>query len=453
MKNIYIFTGGTTTQIAPHFSLCSEAYGQVGDDLFDSFNKYNTDSFSSYRIYVIKTKMALGNNEQYGALARHFMKMGIRNINNIKTNQDISDIVDVLIRQEDTKCIVMACALCDYEPIKMGVSFSDDSLMDGDLVHDFRKDGVIEKRLHKAQGLTLKLKPAEKIINKIRKYRKDIFLISFKATAGDSFRKTYLKGLGNLKASSSNLVFANDIVNKHNMIVTPEEFPYNFESRRGEALDFLAKMSFSRMGCHFTRSKVLEDDLIPWQYGGIPNNLREVVNFCVDKGAYKSFRGATVGHFACRGKEDGTIYTSIRKSDFNYIDKNGLVQIKSINDTDVMAYGAKPSVGGQSQRIIFKEHPEKDCIVHFHCPMKKDHKHNIPKRSQWQNECGSHECGQNTSNGLEEVVPGIKAVMLENHGPNIVFSKNENPKKVIDFIQSNFSLSDKTGGSVEIETF
>ena len=36
-KNIYIFTGGTSYQIAPHFSISSEAYGSIGNRLFKEF--------------------------------------------------------------------------------------------------------------------------------------------------------------------------------------------------------------------------------------------------------------------------------------------------------------------------------------------------------------------------------------------------------------------------------
>ena len=36
--------------------------------------------------------------------------------------------------------------------------------------------------------------------------------------------------------------------------------------------------------------------------------------------------------------------------------------------------------------------------------------------------------------------------MLDNHGPNIVFNHNIDPQEVIDFINQNFDLSDKTGG-------
>jgi len=61
---------------------------------------------------------------------------------------------------------------------------------------------------------------------------------------------------------------------------------------------------------------------------------------------------------------------------------------------------------------------------------------------QWGNECGSHECGQNTSDGLTEVV------YLDNHGPNTIFPKGIDPAKVIDFIDNNFDLTWHTGQGV-----
>ena len=64
-------------------------------------------------------------------------------------------------------------------------------------------------------------------------------------------------------------------------------------------------------------------------------------------------------------------------------------------------------------------------------------------------ECGSHACGSNTSNNLKEfVVNGdqINAVYLDQHGPNIVFSKHAKAENIIKFIQDNFDLKTKTNG-------
>jgi hypothetical protein len=121
-----------------------------------------------------------------------------------------------------------------------------------------------------------------------------------------------------------------------------------------------------------------------------------------------------------------------------------MVYCRSSGPDTVIAYGSRPSVGGQSQRIIFKEHPEMDCITHFHVPPRADS--NLPTREQWQAECGSRNCGINTSDGLQELEPGIKCVYLDNHGPNIVFNRNIDPQRVIEFIDRNFDLSQSTDG-------
>ena len=73
----------------------------------------------------------------------------------------------------------------------------------------------------------------------------------------------------------------------------------------------------------------------------------------------------------------------------------------------------------------------------------------IPVRSQREFECGSHECGRNTSLGLKEFQLSertrVRAVHLQNHGPNVVFSRSADPNEVIAFIERNFDLSKQTG--------
>jgi Class II Aldolase and Adducin N-terminal domain len=162
----------------------------------------------------------------------------------------------------------------------------------------------------------------------------------------------------------------------------------------------------------------------------------------VARGAYKPFLGATVGHFAVKIGE-GRFLTSRRKTDFNRLSEVGLVLVEARGDHEVIAHGSRPSVGGQSQRIIFAEHPGLDCIVHFHCPKRGGSA--VPVRAQRPFECGSHECGKNTSEGLREF-GGLAAVMLDQHGPNIVFSRDADPGEIIRFIDENFDLAMSTAG-------
>ena len=64
--------------------------------------------------------------------------------------------------------------------------------------------------------------------------------------------------------------------------------------------------------------------------------------------------------------------------------------------------------------------------------------------------CGSHECGQNTAQGLAEYIldndQKVYAVHLDHHGPNIVFNSNIDPQLVINFINKYWDLSRKTDG-------
>jgi hypothetical protein len=297
----------------------------------------------------------------------------------------------------------------------------------------------------------LDLIPAPKIISKIRRERKDIFLVGFKTTAGATPDEQFDAGLGLLKGSSCNLVVANDIRTRVNMIVTPEEARYvqkesisNPPRPENESrwmfLDDLVEMAVKRSRLHFTRSTVVEAPLVRWDAPEIPASLRTVVDHCISRGAYKPFQGKTVGHFAVRAGED-KIITSIRKSNFNDLAETGMVLVETKGVDHVVAHGAKPSVGGQSQRIVFNEHPEMDCIVHFHCPERKPGTINSKRQKFY--ECGSHECGQNTSNGLKPY-GALKAVMLEKHGPNIVFNRGIDPNLVIEFIEANWDLERST---------
>ncbi len=172
----------------------------------------------------------------------------------------------------------------------------------------------------------------------------------------------------------------------------------------------------------------------------MPGSLRAVVDHLIKRGAYKPFMGATVGHFAVK-IADGKFLTSVRKTYYNNISKLGLVKVETVDSDRVIAHGATPSVGGQSQRLVFANHPEMDCIAHAHVQLRPDSK--VPIVEQWVAECGSHSCGKHTSDGLVDF-NGIKAVMLEKHGPNIVFNRNMEPQKVIDFIEANFVLDHQT---------
>lgn len=436
-KRFYVLTGGTMVHVASHFSLCAPAFGRVGREIAAELAG-RLDSERG-RVVLIRTRMAQGGGEPSDEERALCSDAGITSL---ETNADLGAALAALVRREDTAAIVLACAVCDWAPASLAQEGEE---------HEAAPLGKRARRLETRRGeLVARLRPADKLIGGVRRERKDIFLVGFKATTGRSEDAQYLSGLGLLKEASCNLVLANDTETRLNMVVTPEEARYHVTRDRGEAIAGLCDMIALRSRLTFTRSTVVPGPAIPWSSDAVPHSLRAVVDHCIRRGAYKPFRGVTVGHFAARGPRPGVIYTSRRKSDFRQLATDGLVEIEAVGDSRVLARGARPSVGGQSQRIIFDQHRDVDCIVHFHCPPRSAGPAGppLPVRAQRPYECGSHECGENTSSGLREIGPGIKAVYLDEHGPNICFARDQDPRRVIDLIERYFDLERKTGGPV-----
>ena len=383
LKKIYIIGGGTFNHVRTHLSLSVPAFGTTAKQLYEIAK----NRFTKLETKLVLTKMANSNSD-------------------IITNDDVENWINTITNLNDTKIVFFNVALCDYE-----------GSIEGD------NSGKYARRLETSEGETvMNIKPSKKLVSKIREKRKDIFLCAFKTTSGASEQEMYLKGLKLLKTSHCNLVLVNDVQTRLNLIITPEEAKYSVTNDRDAALKELIEIAYHRSHLSFTRSTVVSGDPVDWNSNEVYPSLREIVNYCITRNAYKPFNGATVGHFACK-INDTTFLTSIRKTNFNDINKNGLVKVVTDGPDSVIAYGAKPSVGGQSQRLIFSQHGDMDCIVHFHCPIKPTSK--VPVVSQREFECGSHECGQNTSSGLGKFNNGkILAVMLDNHGPNIVFNHN-----------------------------
>lgn len=455
-KKIYIITGGTMVHVSPHFSLCAPAYGKVGDDLADYVTGSILDQglIEDYDVQVLPTRMAESINDSdfscYDEYLDIYKSAGLKHL---ETNDDLSKLVDYLIAQPETRCIIMAAAVCDFEPSSIA-TIVDTGMVDNP-VFKFGKD---QERLSSSECYSLDLKPSEKIVSKIRKQRKDIFLVSFKTTSGVGRDETYRRGLEGLKKNSSNLVFANDIKDQINMVITPEEYPYE-ENTREAALKTLADMIMSRLQLTFNRTG-LEDgeaaDIMKLaSLRRIPGNFVSVLRYAIDHNAFKPFRGKTSGHFGCKVEgEDFDRISSIRKVNHNEVFENGMAKIFRGQDGSITAIGGRPSVGEHTQQMIYDELGDNaHAIIHFHCPLRMDLGY-IPFecREQKPFECGSNECGLNTASGMTKVAEGIYAVHLSNHGPNIAFHKDVPAQDLISFIEQYWDLSDKEGGLVkEIE--
>lgn len=422
-RRIHILGGGTFSHIRSHLALAAPAFGSTARQLYTLMQqKLSVQPSEDTQCVLTLTAMAGGTVSTFPTSAPELA------LRPIVTNEDVSTYVDSVIADPTAKVVIFNVALCDFTGQIADIT-----------------SGKYATRLHSRDtSQSIDLAMAEKLVGKIRKHRKDIFLVAFKTTTGALPDAQYAAGLNLLKENSCNLVLANDTKTRLNMIIVPEEARYCVTTDRVKVLRTLVDMIYARSQLTFTRSTVVDGESVDWNGSEVPTSLREVVNHCIKMGAYKPFRGVTAGHFAFK-QDDTTFITSKRKTNFNHLDTVGLVKVVSTSPDSVIAYGAKPSVGGQSQRIIFSEHDDVDCIVHFHCPVKDGV--DISTRPQQWVECGSHQCGQNTSDGLQDY-DGIKAVYLDQHGPNVVFNRDIDPRKVISFIDHHFTLSAKTGGLV-----
>lgn len=401
------------SHVRSHLALCAPAYGTTARTLVRLCEAHN----KTMDVVPHLTRMADSTSD-------------------LETAKDLKARLEFLVKTPSTKIIFWNPAIVDFNG----------EIEDG--TNSVIASSKYSQRLNSSTpNLKIALTAADKLIGSIRngiRGRKDIFLVGFKTTTMATPEDQYKAGLNLLKQSSCNLVLANDTVTRLNMIIVPEEASYHQTTDREEALQKLVEMTYLRSHLTFTRSTVVAGTPVPWDSELVPSALRTVVDYCIAQGAYKKFRGVTAGHFAVK-INDTTFLTSRRKTDFNDMKHTGLVRVETDGPDSVIAYGSKPSVGGQSQRIVFSEHPEADCIVHAHVPIKEGSQ--VPVISQREYECGSHQCGQNTSKGLMKF-GNLLAVYLDNHGPNIVFSSKIDPQEIIDFINANFDLQGKTGGLV-----
>lgn len=289
-KRIAIIGGGTNTYISNHLALSAPAYGTTAVQLEEIF-KQHPENKMEVDLYL--TKMADPSK--------------LTNPNAPDTPEDVEVLVDKLVADPDTRVIIFNVAMVDFKPELGTLQFKDQPSA------SFNEFGKYNQRLpSRVESLELILTPYQKIINKIRKERKDILLVGFKTTCGATKAEQFNKGLKLCKDASANIVFVND-VNKeriekleeglnildrlniqktytdldinfknlekqikefskdiselqNNGLVTPEESSYWYNTR-DEALDALVQMVLDRSHLHFTRSTVVDSETVPWSFG------------------------------------------------------------------------------------------------------------------------------------------------------------------------------------------
>jgi hypothetical protein len=413
-RQIHVIGGGTVFHVRPHLAVSAVAYGGT-----------------ARRIAAL---CEASNDRRDRSVQLHLTRMAASGAGALETNADVGALLERLVAAPETGVIFLPVALCDFEGNVMNEGTPTPSGKDQPRVRS--RDGAISLGLH----------PADKLIAGVRRARKDIFLVGFKTTAGATADEQYLAGLTLLKSASCNLVFANDVHTRRNVVVAPELARYGDTTDREAALQELVAMALARSELSFTRTTVVDGVLVPWSAAEVPATLRAVVEHCIARGAYLPFRDVTVGHFAYRDR-DGSLVSSRRRRNFNRIEDRDLVRVEFRGDA-MIAHGARPSAGTRSQHAVLSHHDRYDCIVHFHCPQRDGSL--VPVRSQREFECGSHECGRNTSDGIREF-GALGAVMLDRHGPNVVFRSDGDPRDVIAFIEANFDLARRSDGFAAVD--
>lgn len=211
VKRLYILTGGTMVHVTPHFSLCAPAYGTVGIEIAERLSPQLSVTMSErkYEIVLVKTKMAGSNTS---ATMAHLAMVGLHSTP--ETNADVQAFVQAVLADPQAVALVMAAAICDFKPVGLTAVGRNGAMV------TMQQFGKAQKRLHHVDTLTLQMRPSEKIIDGVKMARPDLKLVTFKTTAGMTEDELFAQAFYNLQKSQSDLVFANDIQNYQNMVVT-----------------------------------------------------------------------------------------------------------------------------------------------------------------------------------------------------------------------------------------
>lgn len=398
-RKVIVLGGGTFQHIRNHLSLAAPAFGTTAEYLHSKLPNSK----------LVLTKMADSNSK-------------------LITNEDVDSYLTSILDDYEIGTIILNVAFCDYgaRPLD-GVS-----------------NGPHSKRFNSSEEApSLQLVPKQKIISKIRKYRPDSFLVGFKTTTGLDKEQQFLRALKMMKSVKCNLVFANDVVTRNNMIITAEESIYGDSPDRNFSLDSLVEMINMRADLTYTHSNWIQDDSTKLE-GNTPFNFQKVLRFLIDNGGFieNNSNGFTPGHF-CYRTGPNTFLSSQRKANHNLVFVEGISKVSVNKNGEFTVIGKrKASVGARSQWLMLEKYSSEgyDCIVHTHNSLKDDSKvHSIPQKPF---QCGSLECGMNTLNGLKDYGP-VKAVFLEKHGINILFKSETHYDHVINFIKKNIKLGEK----------
>lgn len=194
-KRVAIIGGGTNTYISNHLALSAPAYGTTAIKLEEKFRQHSENKMD---VNLYLTKMAHPDCKDAP-----------------DTPEDIEALIDKLVADPDTRVIIFNVAMVDYKPTSL-FNLESNAYDAYNPVEITDKFGKYAGRLNtsKLPEVCLELSVQDKIIQKIRKERKDILLVGFKTTCGATKEEQFHKGLKLCKDASANIVFVNDVDKK-----------------------------------------------------------------------------------------------------------------------------------------------------------------------------------------------------------------------------------------------
>lgn len=172
--SILILGGGTFYHVRNHMSIAAPAFGTTARWLHQQLTNST----------LVLTKMADYNS-------------------NLETNEDVESFLKDYLSNNLVKAVVMNVAMCDYD------GWIDDI-----------PSGKHAQRLKSRVGQQqMQLLPSKKVIADIKKEHPSVFLVGFKTTTHHSLEEQQAAALQMNQKSNCDLVFANDTVTRHNMLV------------------------------------------------------------------------------------------------------------------------------------------------------------------------------------------------------------------------------------------
>lgn len=178
---IHIFGGGTVQYVRNHMALCAPAYGKTARllhaELGPELAQLHLTRMADYR-------------------------------SPMETNEDVEKQLRHVLADPATRAVVFNVALCDYAG------------QIGDI-----PSGKYAKRLSSREGAqAMRLSPTPKLLQLVKALRPDVYLVGFKTTADAEQLEQHRLSLRQMAETGADLVFANDTVTRHNMVIFPHGF-------------------------------------------------------------------------------------------------------------------------------------------------------------------------------------------------------------------------------------